>query len=207
MLPILCAMDLFGLHAYRRQWSREHLQALLPGALAGIALGALAFGTLPVDVDPACDRHNRHHLRAEPVVRALRTHRRTPRGRTRRAGPRRRHVLGHALGVHEHARPRRRSAVRGVSAAAEARQDAVRRHVGDLLLRRQLREARSLLHSSASSTAATSRPRSLFAPLAPLGIWLGVWLHRRVSERAFYQVSYALLFATGAKLIWDALAH
>jgi len=45
----------------------------------------------------------------------------------------------------------------------------------------------------------------LFAPLAPLGIWLGVWLHRRVSERAFYQVSYALLFATGIKLIADAV--
>lgn len=45
----------------------------------------------------------------------------------------------------------------------------------------------------------------LFAPLAPLGIWLGVWLHRRVSEQAFYQVSYTLLFATGLKLIADAI--
>jgi uncharacterized membrane protein YfcA len=47
----------------------------------------------------------------------------------------------------------------------------------------------------------------IFAPLAPLGIWLGVWLHRRVSEGSFYNVSYALLLATGAKLVWDALAH
>jgi uncharacterized membrane protein YfcA len=46
----------------------------------------------------------------------------------------------------------------------------------------------------------------LFAPLAPLGIWLGVWLHKRVSERMFYQVSYLLLFVTGVKLIWDGLA-
>jgi len=45
----------------------------------------------------------------------------------------------------------------------------------------------------------------LFAPLAPLGIWLGVWLHRRVSEGVFYQVSYTLLFATGLKLIADAV--
>ena len=43
------------------------------------------------------------------------------------------------------------------------------------------------------------------APLAPLGIWLGVWLHRRVSEGVFYQVSYTLLFATGLKLIADAV--
>ena len=46
----------------------------------------------------------------------------------------------------------------------------------------------------------------LFAPLAPIGIWLGVWLHRRISERAFYVISYVLLFATGVKLVWDGVA-
>jgi uncharacterized membrane protein YfcA len=45
----------------------------------------------------------------------------------------------------------------------------------------------------------------VFAPLSPLGIALGVWLHRHLSERLFYRVSYALLFATGVKLTWDAL--
>ena len=37
MLPILCAMDIFSVHAYRRLWSREHVKAMLPGALVGIA--------------------------------------------------------------------------------------------------------------------------------------------------------------------------
>ena len=50
MLPILCAMDIFGVHAYRHWWSRKHIAILLPGALVGIALGALAFGSLPVNV-------------------------------------------------------------------------------------------------------------------------------------------------------------
>src|SRR5580765_4163865 len=49
MLPILCAMDLFSVHAYRGRWSRAHLAILLPGALVGIALGAIAFGALPVN--------------------------------------------------------------------------------------------------------------------------------------------------------------
>jgi uncharacterized membrane protein YfcA len=47
----------------------------------------------------------------------------------------------------------------------------------------------------------------LLAPLAPIGVWLGVWLHRRITEAAFFQVSYTLLFLTGLKLIWDALAR
>src|SRR4051812_13586063 len=46
VLPILCAMDLFGVHAYRGRWSARHLAAMIPGALVGIALGALAFGLL-----------------------------------------------------------------------------------------------------------------------------------------------------------------
>lgn len=48
VLPILCAMDVFGLLAYRNNWSREHMKVLIPGALAGILLGALAFGAVPV---------------------------------------------------------------------------------------------------------------------------------------------------------------
>ena len=45
----------------------------------------------------------------------------------------------------------------------------------------------------------------LLSPLAPLGVWLGVWLHRRVSEAVFFQASYTLLFISGVKLIYDAL--
>ena len=45
----------------------------------------------------------------------------------------------------------------------------------------------------------------LFAPLAPLGIWLGLRLERRIPEKPFYRLSYAILFATGCKLIYDSL--
>jgi uncharacterized protein len=46
----------------------------------------------------------------------------------------------------------------------------------------------------------------LFSPLVPIGVWLGVYLHRTVSQRTFFNVSYSLLLATGLKLIWDAFA-
>jgi uncharacterized protein len=45
----------------------------------------------------------------------------------------------------------------------------------------------------------------LLLPLAPLGVWLGVWLSRRIAARWFYAVAYAGMFATGAKLLWDGL--
>jgi uncharacterized membrane protein YfcA len=40
-------------------------------------------------------------------------------------------------------------------------------------------------------------------PLAPFGIWLGVWLMRRLSQDLFYRLAYAMLAIVGAKLLWD----
>jgi uncharacterized membrane protein YfcA len=47
---------------------------------------------------------------------------------------------------------------------------------------------------------------ALLLPLAPLGVWVGVWLVRRVEPRLFYWLAYLGLFLTGGKLLWDGLA-
>ena len=44
----------------------------------------------------------------------------------------------------------------------------------------------------------------LLLPLAPLGVWLGVWLARRIRPRWFYVLAYTGMFLTGSKLLWDA---
>jgi uncharacterized membrane protein YfcA len=45
----------------------------------------------------------------------------------------------------------------------------------------------------------------LLLPLAPLGVWLGVFLARRIESRWFYRVAYTGMFFTGSKLLWDGL--
>lgn len=45
----------------------------------------------------------------------------------------------------------------------------------------------------------------MLAPFALLGTWLGVRLHKVVSDRLFFGLTYVLLMVTGTKLIWDAL--
>ncbi|MDP2004050.1 MAG: sulfite exporter TauE/SafE family protein [Rubrivivax sp.] len=45
----------------------------------------------------------------------------------------------------------------------------------------------------------------LLMPLAPLGVWAGVWLTRRVSPALFYRLAYTGMFLTGVKLLWDGL--
>jgi hypothetical protein len=43
----------------------------------------------------------------------------------------------------------------------------------------------------------------VLAPLAPVGILLGVRLQRRLPQEIFYRVAYALLTIVGAKLLFD----
>ncbi len=40
-------------------------------------------------------------------------------------------------------------------------------------------------------------------PLAPLGVWLGVRMARRINPRWFYRIIYVGMFLTGVKLVWD----
>jgi len=42
-------------------------------------------------------------------------------------------------------------------------------------------------------------------PLAPIGVWIGVWLVNRIDGDLFYRIIYGLVFATGVKLLYDAV--
>jgi uncharacterized membrane protein YfcA len=42
-------------------------------------------------------------------------------------------------------------------------------------------------------------------PIAPIGVWVGVWLARRISQVLFYRFLYLGMLLTGIKLLWDAL--
>jgi uncharacterized protein len=44
-----------------------------------------------------------------------------------------------------------------------------------------------------------------FAPVAPLGIWVGKVLHDRLDQQKLYFWCYVLLLIAGLKLLWDAL--
>ncbi|MFN3661195.1 sulfite exporter TauE/SafE family protein [Yoonia sp.] len=54
-------------------------------------------------------------------------------------------------------------------------------------------------------TLETLTASALLAPFALLGAWIGVRAHHLVPERAFFALTYALLVATGIRLIWVAL--
>ena len=47
----------------------------------------------------------------------------------------------------------------------------------------------------------------LLTPVAPLGVWIGLKLHKIVNERWFYPLCYLFLFVTGVKLLWDGVGE
>jgi uncharacterized protein len=45
----------------------------------------------------------------------------------------------------------------------------------------------------------------VLVPLAPLGVWAGIWATGRMPSTWFYRLAYTGMAATGFKLLWDGL--
>ena len=197
LLPILCIMDLVGLAAYRGIFSRENLPTLLAGGLVGVALGAVTFRYI-----------DESWLRLALGTIAL------------------------AFVAYRYARraqfaPARRSIPKGLFWSAMSGLTSTIAHAGGpplsvYLLPQRLDKA-VLVGTSVVFFAVINFVKlvpytwlGLFdernlatslvlAPLAPVGIGLGVWLMRRLSEEVFYRICYSLVLAVGVKLLYDGI--
>jgi hypothetical protein len=43
----------------------------------------------------------------------------------------------------------------------------------------------------------------LLLPFAPIGVWVGVRIAKRIKPELFYRLVYLGMFLTGCKLVWD----
>ena len=197
MLPILCVMDVIGAVAYRKSIDWLNLRILVPAAVIGIALGTASFryldasairlmvGTLAVGF--AAD----HWLR-----------------RRARSGE-----------------PQQRSALKGGFWGSVAGFTSFLAHSGGppasvYLLPQRLDRTlfvgttvyffiivnyvKLIPYAWLGQLSATNLTvTAVLLPLAPVGMLLGIWLHKHVSDTLFYRICYVLLAATGVKLLWD----
>jgi hypothetical protein len=180
VLPILCAMDIFGLLAYRNNWSRHHVRVLVPGALL-IGLIAVTF-----TLNRWFDLAQRLGAKAGKPGRLIGFLSGATSGLTSTMA----HAGGPPLLVYLLPQRMEKTIFVGTSVVFFA-------IVNYLKL-----IPYGLLGQLSTNNLGLSL---LFAPLAPLGIWLGLHLERRIPEKPFYRLSYAILFATGCKLIYDSL--
>jgi uncharacterized membrane protein YfcA len=201
-LPVLCAMDISGLRAWWRRWDTAQLRVILPGGLLGIALGAAAFGLMS-------DRHVK--LMVGLVTLAFL-------GRTLWLAWR--PAASAARGSGSTLAGRFWGAVSGfTSTIAHAGGPPLAVYLYPLRLERGRLTATTVAFFGAMNyvklipyaalgqlSAGNLLTSLVLLPLAPVGVRLGVWLQARISDRAFYRAVYALLGATGVKLVWDGLA-
>jgi len=196
LLPILMVMDVTGLFAYRGTFHRGNLLLLLAGGVTGIALGTLTFrhfseAGIRLLLGAMAITFVVHRLRLggtkAPAVAPSR-----PRGFFWSTVAGLTSTISHAGGppLNVYLLPLKldKAVLVGTTVIFFAVINAAK-VVPYFWL--GLFDAGNLLTSL------------VLAPLAPVGIVLGVWLMRRLSQEVFYRVAYAMLVIVGAKLLWD----
>ncbi len=201
LLPILCLMDLVTLWAYRGRWDLSELKTLLPASLLGIAAGAYLFDVLSADTIRLCVgviavaftvhygisqlRPRRGDLPPFPRMFAL------PAGAVSGFTSFIAHAGGPPVNMYMLRRPLDRTQFVATTAVFFA------------LVNYTKLVPYAWLGQFSAENLATSAALAVFAPI---GVYLGVWLHNRVSDRAFFIFVYAFLFLVGIRLIATGLA-
>ena len=197
MLPLLLVMDVTGIKQLWRERDRELLRLLLPAGLLGTLVGTLLFGLLSEKTVAAVVGGLTLLFLAQRLV--------FP---PRRDAPPPPKAVGFALGV----------AGGFTSFVAHAGSPPLSAYLLPLRLE-PLRLAATMAVLFGAINLSKWIPyawlglldgRNLVTslalmPLAPLGVWLGVWATRRIDPAWFYRIAYTGMFLTGAKLLWDGL--
>ena len=197
LMPILLAVDLLGLAAFRKNFDRDLLKFLIPLGLVGTVIGALLFKVLDAHVVAAIVGGCTLLFLAQRLLLPPRADSAPP--------PKWVGVLltitsgftsfvAHAGGppLNAYVIPMRLAPITFTATMA------VFYFVINLskwipYAGLGLFDSRILLTSLA------------LMPLAPVGVWLGVWATRRIDAGWFYRIAYSGMFFTGAKLLWDGL--
>ena len=197
MLPLLLVMDGVGLKALFQERDKDLIRLLLPAGLLGTVLGTLSFGLLaPKTVAGVVGGLTLLFL-AQRLLFPPRPDSAPP--------PR---WLGFVLGI----------ASGFTSFVAHAGAPPVSAYVLPLRLPPMIFTATMATFFAAVNLSkwipyawlglidGRNLGTSLaLMPFAPLGVWLGIRMARRIQPTLFYRFVYAGMFLTGVKLLFDAL--
>jgi uncharacterized membrane protein YfcA len=198
LLPLLCAGDAFSLWHYWGKWKRSNLKFLLPGVVVGVAIGAhlidrfsprqlnLVIGTMAV---------------AFVVFQLVKERIFAAEGAF---APN--HAIGVPCGVGAGITSTfAHGAGPVVSVFLIPQQLPKEIYVGTTVLVFTWINWIKLpfFIGQGVITRETLRVGLWYLPLVPLGVWTGVWLNRKFSEKVFLRLVYGLTFVTGLQLILD----
>ena len=196
-MPILLTMDVLGMAAFRKDFDAKLLKFLIPCGLTGIALGALIFKLLDAHmvagiVGVVTLVFLAQHSLFRPKVDSLPPPKWMGAILTATTGFT--SFIAHSGGppINAYVIPMRLSPVRfSATLAYFFFVMNLAKWIPYAWL--GLLDLRNLLTSL------------VLLPIAPLGVWLGVWMTRRMNPLLFYRLVYLGMFLTAIKLLWDAV--
>lgn len=198
MMPLLLAMDVTGIRQLWAHRDRDLLRLMVPAGLVGTAIGALLFGVLSTRAVATVVGALTLLFLAQRLLFPPRKDAPPP---PRPVG----FVLGIAGGftsfvahagsppIAAYVLPLRLSPLRLTASMAVL--------FGALNLSKWLPYAALGLFDQRNLLTSV-----VLLPLAPLGVWLGIWATRRIASDWFYRIAYFGMFLTGCKLLWDGVA-
>ncbi|VAW02549.1 Integral membrane protein [hydrothermal vent metagenome] len=200
MLPILCTMDIFTAWRYRRDWDMKTLKILLPGALVGIVIGGLTFSIMNADTIRVIVGAMAIYFVGNYWFVQRRNRKVEPHGHNSLKGG----LLGAASGF--------------TSFIAHAGGPPLSQYLFPLRLDKTVLVGTSVMffiivnyvklipYAWLGQLSLENLRMSLYLlPFAPVGVWLGIWMHNRVSNVLFYVICYGLLFLVGIKLFVEGM--
>ena len=197
MLPLLLVMDATGLQRLWRDHDRALIRQLLPAGLAGVGVGTLVFGLLPANVLAGIVGALTLLFLAQRLLWPPRAERPLPArwvGWLAALSSGFTSFVAHAGGppIAAYVLPLRLPPlVFGATMAV---------FFAAINLAKWLPYAWLGLIDGGSLTTSL-----LLLPLAPLGVWVGVWALRRVDPTWFYRLAYAGMLLTGVELLRGSL--
>jgi uncharacterized membrane protein YfcA len=197
LMPLLFLMDVLGIAAFRRDFDARLLRFLLPFGVLGIVIGALLFKVLNPHAVAAMVGGFTLLFLAQRVVFPTRLDSAPPPrwlGAILTTASGFTSFVAHAGGppVNAYVIPMRLSPVRFTATMAF--------FFFVINLCKWIPYAwLGLLDMRNMATSV------VLLPLAPVGVWIGVRMARKISQQLFYRFLYLGMFLTGVKLLWDGL--
>lgn len=198
MLPILCAMDIQALKIYWRGWDMDTLKSVIPGAIIGIGVGTLTFSMLNADMIRILIGVLTLLFILQKILDSILKKSKEKLDYNTTKGV----ICGALSGF--------------ASFIAHAGGGPLSIYVFPLKLDKTKLMATSVLffivvnyvklipYAWLGQLAFDNLLVSLILlPMAPIGVWLGAWMHSRVSNDHFYAVCYVAMFITAIKVTYD----
>ncbi len=197
LMPVLLVMDLLGMAAFRKDFDMRLIRFLLPFGLAGIVIGALLFKLLDAHLVAGLVGVFTLLFLAQRLLFPPKADSAPPPrwlGAVLTATSGFTSFIAHAGGppISAYVIPLRLSSVKFASTMA--------------FFFFVINLAKWIPYAWLGLLDARNMATSLvLLPFAPIGVWIGVRLARRINQVLFYRLLYLGMFLTGTKLVWDAV--